>query len=148
MRPSLVSVAIPCFNAERWLAQPLDSALNRSWPRCEIFVVDDRSADRSSEVAASYAKRGGRLLYQQNRHTGVARTTGWAGVIVAIATYKWLRLRRDPVGRHDYTPTALPVFFSKLTAASGALLFPAALLMLRAGFVARISDFHGIDYLR
>lgn len=40
-----VSVLIPCFNAERWLAKAVESALMQSWPSVEIIVVDDGPTD-------------------------------------------------------------------------------------------------------
>jgi glycosyltransferase involved in cell wall biosynthesis len=46
MKP-LVSILIPCYNAEAWLAQTLESALAQTWSPTEIIVVDDGSRDRS-----------------------------------------------------------------------------------------------------
>ena len=42
-----VTIAIPCFNAERWIAACVESALAQSWPEKEIVVVDDGSTDGS-----------------------------------------------------------------------------------------------------
>ncbi len=50
----LVSIVVPCFNAEAFLADALDSALAQTWPHTEIVVVDDGSSDRSVEVARSF----------------------------------------------------------------------------------------------
>lgn len=46
----LVTIGIPCFNCERWLAECVESALRQSWPAKEIIVVDDGSSDRSPEI--------------------------------------------------------------------------------------------------
>lgn len=56
MKPS-VSILIPCFNAGRYLAATLDSALAQTLPADEIIVVDDGSTDNSREIAANYAPR-------------------------------------------------------------------------------------------
>jgi len=52
---ALVSILIPCYNAERWLAQAIESALAQSWDEVEIIVVDDGSSDRSLEIAQGFA---------------------------------------------------------------------------------------------
>ena len=49
-----ISVIIPCFNAERWLAQAIHSALEQSLPPAQVIVVDDGSTDSSPEVAQSF----------------------------------------------------------------------------------------------
>ena len=56
MRPS-VSILIPCFNAERWIGQAIESALAQSWPNKEVIVVDDGSTDGSAEIASGYGER-------------------------------------------------------------------------------------------
>ena len=40
MQP-LVSILIPAYNAEEWIAQTIQSAVAQTWPRKEIIVVDD-----------------------------------------------------------------------------------------------------------
>ena len=48
----LVSILIPCFNAEQWMAQAIESALAQTWPEKEVIVVDDGSTDGSLDVIA------------------------------------------------------------------------------------------------
>lgn len=43
----LVSIGIPCFNAERWISGAIESALGQTWPDKEVIVVDDGSSDES-----------------------------------------------------------------------------------------------------
>lgn len=50
----LVSVIIPCFNAQDWLVETIDSCLNQTYPNIEIIVVDDGSTDKSLEIIKSY----------------------------------------------------------------------------------------------
>ena len=76
MPQPLVSIIIPCFNAEPWLASTLESALAQTWSRTEIIVVDDGSSDQSVAVARQFETRGIRLLNQANAGAGVARNTG------------------------------------------------------------------------
>ena len=44
-----VSILMPCFNAEAYVAAAVRSALDQTWANKEIIVVDDGSTDRSGE---------------------------------------------------------------------------------------------------
>lgn len=76
-----VSVVIPCFNSERWVAEAIDSALGQGVPNLEVLVVNDGSADKTQQIVQEY---GGRvvLINQANagvssaRREGVRRATG------------------------------------------------------------------------
>lgn len=63
IQPS-ISIIIPAFNGEKFLADKLDSVLDLEYPRdlMEIMVVSDGSTDRTDSIAESYASRGIRLL--------------------------------------------------------------------------------------
>lgn len=41
----LVSILTPAYNAQKWIDKTITSALNQTWPRKEIIVVDDGSTD-------------------------------------------------------------------------------------------------------
>lgn len=47
MSGSLVSVLIPCFNAERWIGQTIESVYRQTWDNVEIVVINDGSTDNS-----------------------------------------------------------------------------------------------------
>jgi len=53
-----VSIGIPCFNAERYIAQAIESCLNQSVKPFEIIVVDDGSSDKTEWVASGYVPFG------------------------------------------------------------------------------------------
>lgn len=53
MRP-LVSIVIPCFNAERTIAEAIQSGLDQTYEQREIIVIDDGSTDRSLEIIQSF----------------------------------------------------------------------------------------------
>jgi glycosyltransferase involved in cell wall biosynthesis len=53
----LVSVIIPCFNAERWVAAAIDSALAQTHRNIEVIVIDDGSTDGSLDVIKNYRNR-------------------------------------------------------------------------------------------
>ncbi len=70
MQP-LVSIVIPAFNAERTVAETIQSALGQTWPRKEIIVVDDGSTDRTAEIADRFAPRV-KLISSRNRGLSAA----------------------------------------------------------------------------
>ncbi|MBA2340078.1 MAG: glycosyltransferase family 2 protein, partial [Pyrinomonadaceae bacterium] len=46
-----ISVIVPVYNGEKFLAQCLDAIIASSYQSFELLVVDDRSTDRSAEIA-------------------------------------------------------------------------------------------------
>src|SRR5262245_15868584 len=72
----LVSVIIPVYNYDRYLAEAMESVLGQTYQRLEVIVVDDGSTDRSSEVANSFAARGVRYCHQVHAGIGAARNKG------------------------------------------------------------------------
>ena len=73
---TLVSVVVPAYNAEQYLAETLESALAQDWDPFEVIVVDDGSTDRTAEIAESY--EGVRCIRRENGGASAARNTGVA----------------------------------------------------------------------
>ena len=67
MSRPLVSVAMPVFNGERFLAQAIESVLAQTWSPVETIVVDDGSTDRSADIARGYP-----VTYVRQEHSCVA----------------------------------------------------------------------------
>jgi glycosyltransferase involved in cell wall biosynthesis len=76
MKP-LVSILIPAYNSEKWIADSLRSALSQTWPRKEIIVVDDGSKDRTLEVARQFSSQGVQVVTQSNQGAAAARNTAY-----------------------------------------------------------------------
>ena len=70
-----VSLYIPCFNAERYVARTLEGALRQTYPFDEILVIDDGSGDRTREIASRYPVRV--VSHERNRGLAAARNTGF-----------------------------------------------------------------------
>jgi glycosyltransferase involved in cell wall biosynthesis len=71
-----VSIIIPCYNAEAWLAAAIESALAQEGADLDIIVVNDGSRDRSLEIARRYEARGVRIIDQANGGAAAARNAG------------------------------------------------------------------------
>ena len=81
----LVSILIPCYNAERWIAHAIESALAQTWPNKQIIVLDDGSTDGSLNVIRQYENR---LHWEtgQNRGGGYARNR-----LLELASAEWIQ---------------------------------------------------------
>ena len=75
MQP-LVSVVIPLYQTERYIADAMRSVLAQTFEDFELIVVDDGSRDRGPEIAAGFADARVRLVGQANRGLAGARNTG------------------------------------------------------------------------
>lgn len=80
-----VSIIIPCYNAEQWVGECIESALGQSWPNLEIVVIDDGSTDSSRDVIASYGDRV-RHEFGPNRGGAAARNRG-----LELACGEWIQ---------------------------------------------------------
>lgn len=74
----LVSILIPAYNAEEWIADTLRSALAQTWPRTEIVVVDDGSRDNTLANARKFESQGVLVIGQKNQGASAARNTAYA----------------------------------------------------------------------
>lgn len=77
MKP-LVSILIPAYNAEPWIADTIRSALAQTWPHKEIIVVDDGSKDRTLAVANQFSSQKVKVIAQQNQGAAAARNRAYA----------------------------------------------------------------------
>ncbi|MBD2028214.1 glycosyltransferase [Leptolyngbya sp. FACHB-711] len=80
-----VSILIPCYNADHWINQAIQSALDQTYPHKEVIVVDDGSSDRSLEIIKSF---GDRILWETGENWGgnAARNR-----LLELSTGEWLQ---------------------------------------------------------
>src|SRR4051794_15684167 len=74
----LVSILIPAYNSQEWIAETIDSALKQTWANKEIIIVDDGPKDQTLEIAKRYEPQGVRVVSQPNQGAAVARNTAFA----------------------------------------------------------------------
>ena len=81
----MISILIPCFNAERWIGEAIESALTQSWSDVEVIVIDDGSTDGSLAVIKGF---GNRVRWETGVNQGgnVARNR-----LLALARSEWVQ---------------------------------------------------------
>ena len=74
----LVSILIPAYNSESWLADAVKSALAQTWPKREIIVVNDGSTDRTLSFAQHFASKDVTVVSQTNQGAAAARNKAFS----------------------------------------------------------------------
>jgi len=86
----LVSIIMPAYNAERFIAASIRSVLRQTYTDWELIVVDDGSTDKTAEVVDAFVSADARIkyFYQPNGRQGKARNTAFrhstAGLIAFL----------------------------------------------------------------
>ncbi|MBS7566452.1 glycosyltransferase family 2 protein [Mucilaginibacter sp. Bleaf8] len=76
---TLLSIIVPCYNSELYLAETLDSVLSQTYTHWECIIVDDKSKDASVQIANSYCEaHPGKIRVYSNHSKGAcaARNMG------------------------------------------------------------------------
>ena len=73
-----VSVIMPTFNTEKFIAESIESVLSQTFMDLELIIVDDGSTDKTAEIAHEFESQDNRvkLISQENQGVSVARNTG------------------------------------------------------------------------
>jgi len=76
----MVSVIIPCYNAQETIASALDSVLSQTYEKYEIVIVDDGSTDNSRQIIQNYTENNSQVdivyIHQVNSGPSQARNKG------------------------------------------------------------------------
>jgi teichuronic acid biosynthesis glycosyltransferase TuaG len=75
---TLVSIIMPAFNAEQYIADSIRSVLEQTFTDWELVVVDDGSTDRTADIVRGLGDSDARITYVQRENGGqaAARNTG------------------------------------------------------------------------
>lgn len=82
---SKVSILIPCYNAERWIAQTIESALQQTYANKEVIVVDDGSTDNSLKIIEQFE---GKVRWESGANQGGNATRNR---LLAMSSGEWLQ---------------------------------------------------------
>ena len=80
----LVSIIIPVYNAELFLAATIESTLQQSYKNIEIILIDDGSGDNSYQIAKQYESEQVTVVKQANKGASAARNHG---IVLAKGDY-------------------------------------------------------------
>lgn len=103
----LVSVIVPVYNVEKYIARCMESILNQSFKEFEVILVDDGSLDDSGNICDQYALSDERVQVIHKVHNGLseARNTGLKSARGEFVTY----IDSDDFVSNDYLSTLLDV---------------------------------------
>ena len=82
----LISIIVPVYNVEQYLADCLVSIINQTYKKLEIILVDDGRTDNSGKICDEYLKKDGRIIviHKENGSVSSARN---AGLYIAKGAY-------------------------------------------------------------
>jgi len=86
----LVTIGIPVYNGEKFIAQTLESIINQTYKNLEIIVSDNGSSDTTVEIIKEFANRDSRISLNQNKEN-----LGYSGnlnKIIELANSKYIAI--------------------------------------------------------
>lgn len=86
MNKPKLSVVVPAYNVELWIADCLESIICQSYRNLEIIVINDGSTDETGSIIEGYAKKDNRIIpvHQKNKGLVMSREVG-----ISLATAKY-----------------------------------------------------------
>jgi hypothetical protein len=99
----LVSVAMPVYNGEKYLAEAIDSVLQQTFKDFELIIIDDGSTDGSLEILKTYQKLDSRIILISRENRNLTTTLN---EIIDLARGAW-------VARMDQDDISLPHRFER-----------------------------------
>jgi len=85
-----VSVGLPVYNGERFLAATLDSLVTQTFEDLELIICDNASTDRTREIARDYAARDTRVRYvRHERNIGATSNFRRAFELSSAPYFRW-----------------------------------------------------------
>jgi glycosyltransferase involved in cell wall biosynthesis len=82
----LISIIVPVYNVEKYLARCLNSILNQTYKNLEIVLINDGSTDYSRKICQKYASQDSRIVFIDQINKGVSATRN-LGLRVAKGDY-------------------------------------------------------------
>ena len=71
----MVSVIMPSYNAEKYIAESIESVLHQTYPNWELIVTDDCSSDNTPDIVQGFCEKDSRIDFViAQQHSGIAGT--------------------------------------------------------------------------
>ncbi len=88
MEKPVVSVIMPCYNAEAYLPESIESVISQTFHNWELLVIDDCSTDNSAEIVRTYASKDERIrMLRTEKPSGSATVPRNIGIQKAQGRY-------------------------------------------------------------
>ena len=86
----LISVAMPVYNGEPYIAEAIECVLNQTYPNLELVISDNASTDRTEQICQSFAAKDDRVVYIRNAtNLGAAQNYNQAFRHTAGPFFRW-----------------------------------------------------------
>jgi glycosyltransferase involved in cell wall biosynthesis len=118
-----VSIGLPVYNGEAFLARALDSLLAQTFTDFEVVISDNASTDRTGEICKEYAERDPRIrYYRQSENFGAAYNYNFTVEPARGKYFKWMahddivdpRFLEACVDGFEGSPDSVVLVFSKV----------------------------------
>ena len=97
----MISVIMPVYNAEKYLAQSIDSVLKQTFQDFEFIIINDGSNDGSYEILKEYQRKDNRIILIDKKNGGISEALN-DGILTANGKY---------IARMDADDISLPTRF-------------------------------------
>ena len=100
MKSDLISIIIPVYNCQEFVAKCIDCILSQSYKNWELLLINDGSKDNSGSICREYSNRDERIRYFEKDNQGVSNTRNYG---IKRANGKWLVfIDSDDLVSQDY----------------------------------------------
>lgn len=104
---ALVSVVVPVYNVEKYIARCIESILSQTYENLELILVDDGSSDQSGAICDEYAHKDNRVTVIHQKNAGVSRARN-AGIDQAKGEFLFF-VDSDDWVEPEHIQTLLPI---------------------------------------
>ncbi len=107
-----VSILIPVYNTEKYIAQAIESVLQQSYAEFELIIVDDCSSDSTYEICAEYAEKDKRIsLFRNEVNLGMMANWNY-GLSLCDGEY-WGKLDADDIWHPEFVEACVEILDSR-----------------------------------
>jgi len=103
-----ISIGMPVFNGELYIADAIESVLNQTFSDLELIISDNASSDTTQEICEAYAKKDNRIRYiRQSKNVGAAGNFNYTFEVAKGEYFAWLA--HDDLIKEKYLEACLKV---------------------------------------